>query len=200
MNFNILYEYEKPKALLKSVTDINGNKTEYIYDKSSRLKEITSTVNDTENKNEFKYTDDGDVNVLKHNGYTFNFGYDTFGDMTSVMLGSSSYLTVVRDYENNKVTNTYANGYSNTAEMDAYGNVITVKENNNIIQKNLYCDERSGSYSEASVKTSAAKLRETEDLLDNGKYVYSYDSNGEVNGVEYVKGDSTKMSMIKGYT
>jgi len=156
--------YNTDKGLLTSTTNQKGETTSYTYNANNDLVTKVATTNDagTEVSNTFGY-DKHRLSSITHNGFSYNYGYDEFGNESSVKVGSQSILET--DYKNNngevsKIT--YGNGDYNTFTYDKYGNIATVGNNGTTVFKN-YAD-------------TSGNIVKNEDIANNLLYNYDYDS------------------------
>lgn len=117
------YSYDNATGLLTSVSDSNGS-TNYAYDSMGALKAVSRAVDNLSSDSvvyttNYGYTNDR-ISEITHNGFTYYFEYDSFGNCTKVCVGQpaeggSKSLLVNYEYSDNTHSQnlnkiTYANG------------------------------------------------------------------------------------------
>ncbi|MBO5460310.1 MAG: RICIN domain-containing protein [Ruminococcus sp.] len=109
----VQYEYDENNRLLTKVLDAKENATSYTYDvNTDDLTEIKRSVDGEEAKVQYTYENDR-ISSIVHNGFTYNFAYDTYGNRKSVSVGENELIHT--EYRNkNGLTDriTYATGES----------------------------------------------------------------------------------------
>lgn len=90
------YNYDQSNGQLKSTSDGNEYVTSYTYDAMSRLKSVSKSVSDLSSGNkmttEYAYENDR-IKSITHNGYSYNYEYDVWGNITSVKVGEQSLVS-----------------------------------------------------------------------------------------------------------
>ena len=87
------YNYNETKGTLDSVTDPKGSTTSYQYDdKLDTLLNVKKTVDGKEISNSYTYKNDR-IESITHNGFSYNFGYDSLGNNTTVSVGNQNLIT-----------------------------------------------------------------------------------------------------------
>ena len=156
--------YNTNKGLLESTTNQKGETTSYTYNNDNDLITKVATTNTTgeEVSNEFEYNKHT-LNKIIHNGFNFNYEYDSYGNETNVKVGDTTLVSSEYKNNNGEVSKvTYGNGDYNTFTYDKYGNVSTMGVNGTTVLKN-YAD-------------SSGNIIKNEDLANNLLYNYDYDS------------------------
>ena len=148
---------------LASSVDTSGNIVYYIYDEAGFMQSMTSgdmevffdydamgnltklyqqvsgLSNGTTMSNIYTYTDDK-VTSITHNGFSYNFTYDEWGNMTSVKIGERVYYSNEYGGENNdrlsKVN--YSNGHSVTYSYDTNDNITGISYDNGVTNAFAY--------------------------------------------------------------
>jgi RHS repeat-associated protein len=122
----VSYNYANPKnGLITSSEDSYGTTT-YAYDAMGRLAEIKTAVSGLSNgathiKNE--YSDPNDrISSITHNGFTYNFLYNDYGDYYIVKVGSQNLVTY--GY-NNQLVNSITYGNNDALYFTYSGENIT---------------------------------------------------------------------------
>lgn len=162
------YNYDKLKGLLKSVENAKGQTTTYSHSpQSDRL----SSVSSGGTKVSYGYNSDGRLINIKvadtDTNENYGFVYDKFGNVTSTRVGSCVLIT--NNYKANNgllASSEYANG-----DTVAYGynNLGLVS----VIAQNGY-NKYKWSYNSSGVPM------QHQDLVNNEKYLYTYDSIGRL--------------------
>ena len=112
--------YDSLGRLLKKVTDAKGNETEYTYEASTdRLTKVSTSVNGTKVSNTYTYDGGDRLSSIGHNGMTYSFEYDNFGNKTKVKVGDTALATYeYLPHNGPQKSMTYANGVTLTNEYD----------------------------------------------------------------------------------
>ncbi len=143
--------YTSDGNYLESSVDTSGNTVYYVYDEAGFLDSLTSSdmnvlfdydamgnltqlsqqvsglSNGTTMSNQYTYTDDK-VTSITHNGFSYNFTYDEWGNQTEVKINDRNFVSYEYDgEENNRLSEIiYANGQSVTYTYDNNDNIIAV--------------------------------------------------------------------------
>ncbi|WP_160680471.1 DNRLRE domain-containing protein [Clostridium sp. C8-1-8] len=107
----VTYNYNETKGTLDSVTDAKKTTTSYTYDSNvDRLQSVSKTVDGTMIKNSYDYDNDK-IKAITHNGFSYNFGYDSLGNNTTVAVGSQNLITNKYESRTGKLLQSnYGNG------------------------------------------------------------------------------------------
>ncbi|MDD2371604.1 MAG: DNRLRE domain-containing protein [Firmicutes bacterium] len=184
--------WDDTQGRVNSVTDNAGGRVDYEYDSSGRLNKTTSKMNATENVvNESVFVSDK-LSQIIHNGFSYNFTYDAFGQMTKTQVGSVDLVN--NEYNNNThmlTKSTYGNGtvfepvydsdyqltgkkYDGTLAYEyVYGNqgeLISIDDKVNLVSTNFLYD-------------LSGRLVKTTDSKDN-KWVFGYDEHSNLNSID----------------
>lgn len=198
-NGNALSSNEYNKGLLRSTTDAKGNKTSYTYDANTDdITSAKSTADGQTVSNAYGYSNDK-LTSITHNGFTYSFGYDSFGNSKSISVGSQNLLT--NNYEGNNgnlLSTTYGNGQTVGYAYDYYDRV-TSRSYNGATRYGWTYDAK-GNIGVYTDNVNGNSYRYTYDFADrpfridgsNGHTVqYSYDKNSSVNRLVQSLGSST---------
>ena len=111
--------YDDKNRLPKKTIDANGNEVRYTYDANTdKLVDAAQTVGGEERKVRYTYVKD-DLKAIEHNGFTYSYTYDAYGNQKSVSVGEQELERT--DYRNNNGlvdSVTYANGEKLVNEYD----------------------------------------------------------------------------------
>jgi RHS repeat-associated protein len=166
--FTTTNTYDGADRLLSKVTDAKGNETHYSYNPDNDLlTRIHTQVNGQTIENTYTYDSGDRLSDIGHNGFTYHYDYDEFGNQTGVSIGDtvleeSSYLP----HNGELAQTTYANG--------------DVLEN--IYDKELRLKEQkwNGSLSGRNTYDGYGNVAVHEDLLNGIREEYQYDLIGRL--------------------
>ncbi|HCW79998.1 MAG TPA: hypothetical protein DG942_02695, partial [Ruminococcaceae bacterium] len=191
---------EELSGLKTAEKDPRGNVTQYTYDtKNYRLTGVSGASSAGMISNTYSYVNDL-LNSITHNGFTYNFGYDGFGNMTSVKVGSQTLISnEFGSGDGNLLSSTYGNGYQLGYTYDNYDRVTGVTKNGRSAYRYTY-DAR-GNLAIANDLLSGVDTRYSYDLSDrllkksasDGTSIeYSYDNMDRSTGAAYTFAGQTK--------
>ncbi len=160
-------------GLLTTVTTPMQTFDYFYHKKNDRLVESSADLGTTTsiNTNRFQYHDvSGHTQGISHNGFSYNFNYDSVGRISGMNIGTSPFIT--RSYDNTALTTTtsYANGNSITVKHDQSGNPVRKTVNGTVVSTAEY-DAR-------------GNLRKIVDKIRNICYNYYYNSVGTLVRIE----------------
>ena len=119
------YNYDEVKGTLISEVDEKSKTTTYAYDNLDRLISVSKFADGQEVKNSYTYENDR-IKKITHNGFSYNFSYDSLGNLKSV------------DVEGQKlIENTYVNRTNNLLQM-SYPNGGTILNSYDDLDRLLY--------------------------------------------------------------
>ncbi len=130
---NTFYDYNQTNGQLRSVTVGNDNVTSYTYDAMNHLKNVSATVSDLSNGNKLSTAyiyDDDRIQTVTHNGFSYNYEYDDWGNVSAVKVGQRPLVSYNYDSGSNRSrvnTITYGNGDYVDYAYDNSGNITSVK-------------------------------------------------------------------------
>ena len=97
------YGYDAFGNMIKT-TAPNSFVTDYAYDTfGDRLESVSGTIDGTLNKNGITYSG-GKVVKASHNGFNYEFGYDSRGNINTVKINNTQYLRKTYTYTDNTDT------------------------------------------------------------------------------------------------
>jgi RHS repeat-associated protein len=112
------YNYDETKGLLTSVTDAKGSTTNNGYDGMDNLTSTSKTVDGQQVTNSYSYQNDK-ISQITHNGFNYNFGYDSLGNNTTVAVGNQNLITNTYEPRTSVLLkSTYGNGQSVSTDYD----------------------------------------------------------------------------------
>ena len=111
------YTWDTKTDLMTAITDGRGNRLAYGYDTAERLTSVTQTVTaggkKQQVKNTYTYAKDK-LTAIDHNGFRYGFGYDAFGNTVSAAVAGTQVVTYIYEPNNG---NLYKAVYANGAEI-----------------------------------------------------------------------------------
>ncbi|WP_143318591.1 DNRLRE domain-containing protein [Clostridium sp. HBUAS56017] len=169
------YNYDETKGILNSATDANGKITTYNYDAMNREKSVSKQVDGKTVTNSYEYKNDR-ISKVTHNGFDYNFGYDSLGNNTNVSVGNVPLISNHYEDRTGKLLDfTYGNGQKVTNNYDEYGNIIG--KSYNAVTRNNYKFDADGN------------LGVNEDFVNGITYRYNYDISNRLTKVEESNGN-----------
>ena len=191
------YEYDDKNRLLTKLTDAKGNATSYAYDANTdKMTEVARMVNGKEVKVSYTYENEK-VTSIGHNGFTYDYAYDPFGNLESVSVGGRELeRTTLRSRNGLADRITYATGEAvrneyNPEEQLAAQYLITADGREEKLFENTY--------------DGCGKIARHKDLCSGVTSTYQYDLIGRMVGTD--RSDGMKLrkvydekNRVKGYT
>lgn len=191
------YEYDDKNRLLTKLTDAKGNATSYAYDANTdKMTEVARMVDGKEVKVSYTYENEK-VTSIGHNGFTYDYAYDPFGNLESVSVGGRELeRTTLRSRNGLADRITYATGEAvrneyNPEEQLAAQYLITADGREEKLFENTY--------------DSCGKIARHKDLCSGVTSTYQYDLIGRMVGTD--RSDGMKLrkvydekNRVKGYT
>ncbi|SHI03421.1 YD repeat-containing protein, partial [Clostridium grantii DSM 8605] len=173
------YNYNETKGTLDSVVDAKGKTTSYAYDSNlDRLNSVSKTVDGQVITNSYGYEKDR-IKSINHNGFNYNFSYDSLGNNTEVKVGSQSLIQNIFQSRTSILQKSiYGNGDTKEPVYDASDRVIGEKYDG--VEKYKYQYDAEGN------------LGYHEDLVNGINYRYLYDLAGRLGKVQESDGNSVK--------
>ena len=199
----VSYGYNTLNGILESITDGNSNTINYGYDSYGLLKSVytLNAQNQHENETGYTYTKDR-LTAVTHNGFSYNFSYDIWGQLKTVSVGSQTIVTYdygTGAYRDRLNTVTYHNA-ANAGTVYGYyydgDNVSSIEVNN--VEKFTFSYDNAGELTQINALDSRT-VRYTEgrtDICDfNNNLIYSSYVNDDgdftevIGGLDYVTKD-----------
>ena len=206
------YTYDPDNGRLVSIaTGAEQNAKDFEYTASGLLSSVKQTVDNTitgksvEMKTDYGYTD-GMLSSVTHNGFSYNFAYDAYGNITDISISTQETPLVSTTYENAKTcqvdTITYANGdiidyYYDTenpdliTKIDYKQHIVEGNEDKNNSKTLLYTYDEDGNLSSVLDERAKVKITYSDNsysyiLLDNNseKTLYNFSINDAGNTIE----------------
>ena len=162
----VSYGYNEKNGQLDSQTDGNGNTVQYSYNAMQALTKVTQQVGSKTMSTAYGYANDR-LSSVTHNGFSYNFTYDSWGNQTGVKVGSQSLATYSygTGTNHNKLNSiNYGNGQTITYQYDAKQNITGVKYNGDASWRFTYTYDRQG-----NVKTATDNIAGTKATLDGDR-------------------------------
>jgi RHS repeat-associated protein len=171
-SLNETYEYdqgENAKGKLTKISDASGS-LEFSYDAKGNLATKTQTIDNKTFTTTYTYnSQDKLITQTYPSGKTLSYDYNAQGELNSISIDGSPYITDIKTNQNGLVSYTYADSSTHTREYDTNGRVTK------LIYPN-YTEEVN--YNKVSNITSITADSKTKtynyDLIDR---LTSYDSN-----------------------
>ncbi|MCR4651016.1 MAG: DNRLRE domain-containing protein [Lachnospiraceae bacterium] len=162
----------------------------YDYDSSERLSSVTrkgvnADGSDASGTNErsIKYTYGAfsDLTGIEHNGFTYGYTYDEFGNvLTTSVAGTVTQTNTYNPGNGSLKSTTYADGSTQRMTYDDYGNLKAILADDKEISHYTYYDD--GNL--ARVTDELVGVDTTYEYNQSGKIVRSK-VNGDVKGIDY---------------
>lgn len=171
----ISYNWDETKGLLNKAIDSKGNETNYKYDNLDRITSVQKNIDNNEVTNNYTYENDN-IKTVSHNGFSYIFNYDVFGNTTSVNVGSQQLISNKYEARTGKLLeSTYGNGHKTSLDYDSTDAVIGKRFNGQLKYKYEY--------------DASGNLGYKEDLENGVNYRYIYDVAERLIKVEDSKGN-----------
>ena len=148
------YSYDQMNSQLKSMSNGEGQVTSFTYDAMSRLKKVSNDVDGliSGNKMETSYSYENDrIKSITHNGFSYNYEYDVWGNPTAVKVGEQALVSYTYDSDNqtrdriNRIT--YGNGDYTDYSYNDNGNIEAIKSylpDGSLVADYEYCYDGNG--------------------------------------------------------
>jgi RHS repeat-associated protein len=189
--YTVGYSYNEAKGTLDNVTDANGKVTTYGYDGLDRITSVSKSVEGRTITNVYNYLNDR-IDSITHNGFSYNFGYDSFGNNTTVAVAGKNLITNIFDPKTNLLNkSTYANNQAISSDYDSLGRVKVKKYTSNAGLPGETTEERYKYEYDAK-----GNVGYHEDLVNGSKYRYTYDLADRLAGIKDTKNNSTQEDSV----
>lgn len=165
------YSYDQLNSQLKSISNGEGQVTSFTYDAMNRLKKVSNDVDGliNGNKMETSYSYENDrIKSITHNGFSYNYEYDVWGNPTSVKVGEQTLVSYIYDSYNqtrdrvNRIT--YGNGDYADYSYNDNGNIQAIKS---------YSSEGSLVADYEYIYDENAQIEKIKNLTENTVVVYT---------------------------
>ena len=172
--------YDASQRLLTKVTDAKGNAINYAYNSNTdQLTKVSATVGGTTVSNTYTYDSADRLSSIGHNGFTYNFEYDAFGNPTKVKVGDTALATYgYLPYNGPRKSLTYADGTTITNEYDKDFRLISQKHKNSSGYEKTAYENTYDAYDNLVVH---------KDISRGITYQYGYDLIGRLTEMEQKK-------------
>lgn len=161
------YTVVNGESLVASETHSDGSSTAYTYYADGSTETMTQSQGETTLK--YHYGADGEITKVEHNGFSYDYVYNNFGNTTNVKVGNQSLVQYNYQDDKSKLDSmTYGNGDTITYKYDNYGGLS---------KKNL---SGLGTYS-YFIDGNGRTVYE-EDPLSGERTTYQYDFEGNLLG------------------
>ena len=158
----VSYNIDPISGLTGSITDPSGATTSYTYEEDSWLP-LTVTSGDASVS--YGYDAYNRLTQIRHNGFTYHFTFDKFGNTGTVKVGNQALITNAYENGNGQLQSaTYGNGTVYSYAYDTYGRVTDVFIN--------------GVKSYSTVYNAKGQVAEIIDLVNDVTTCYTYDISG----------------------
>lgn len=179
------YSYTDMGYLSRSYSPCGFIKDYYYKPCGNGYTAVGATVGDTENTNDFKYSDNR-ITGLTHNGFGYGFTYNSYNAVSSVKIAGTVYEKMNYTYTDGKdtVKTSYGNGAAVTDTFDKYGRLIKTAATDGS-EEYYYSDspqkaeEATSPDSESLEISSQSKLYKAVDTFVNSRTHLSYDAYGQ---------------------
>lgn len=154
------YEYNENTGDLTKVIDAKNNETNYTYDNLGRVTEVKKEASQKEYTNSYTYENDR-LKTITHNGFTYTFIYDDFGNLKQTKVGEQVLST--KNYASN-------NGNLTSEE---YGNSQTISYGYDRFNRLTKVEGTNGKYEYTYNANSNVKT--IVDSINNNTETFTYD-------------------------
>lgn len=207
-NVSTSYEYSLTNGLLLSETFDSDSKVSYGYDAIGMLTSVSQTVTNVINENQvnmnttYSYENDK-ISSITHNGFSYNYEYDAYGNLKTFSLENSPLITYSynNDYYKSLGSITYENGLTITYSYDNRGNITGIShdggntetysyeydEYNNLVSYTDYINHTITSYNKTINEIDYAVVVQR---IDDGSIVYGNVENSINSYTETIFGKS----------
>ena len=190
---SISYSWDTQKDHLLSMQDPAGNTAAYTYDPLGRMTGASMAAGSTQAASvAYGYGNDGRLSQVTHNGFHYQFTWDTFGRARRCDIGGSQVLSYgYEPYNGNLLRKNYANGDTIRFSYDTQDRVtgISLVRDGNVTQLFSYAYDREGYMAKVTDCVTGKSWKQFYDMTgrlcqsqcsDGGHYIYIYDANGNI--------------------
>lgn len=194
----VTYNYDETKGNLDSLVDVNGKTTSYSYDNIDRLESVSKVADGVNITNSYSY-ENNKLKTITHNGFSYNFGYDSLGNNTTVSVGTQNLITNIYEARTSKLLESkYGNNQRISYVYDNEDRVISEKyidSSNNTHERYKYEYDASGNVGYHEDLVNGLSYRYIYDLSD--RLVKIKESNGNTVSYEYDKNNNNSKVVEK---
>ena len=184
--YETINTYDDKERLLTAVTDARGQTTNYTYDsKSDQLTKVSANVGGTTISNTYSYDNGDRLSTIGHNGFTYGYEYDGFGNQTAVRVGNTVLEKHTYLPHNGPLQSvTYANGDVITNEYDKNFRLVSQSHKHGTQTKKIF----ENAYDEYD------NLCTQKDLISQAVYQYRYDLIDRIVALDTNRGQKLRLS------
>ena len=194
----ISYNVDTTNGSINSVTDANNNSTSYTYDAAENLLSVSSG----NASNSYVYANNK-LSALSHNGFRYNFSYNSYGNVVSTKIGNSPLITHTYEGNNgNLVQSTFGNGDDTLYTYDKFDRIIKISNSDETLVEYFYnkknqvtkiLDYASGLTTEYEYSISGNCLSRSTYSSDLSASYYEFETTNE-------NGDKVLTTVVEGVT
>ena len=119
------YVYNANTGTIQSVTDPKSETINYEYDSMDKLTRAYKSNGNNTYDNVYTYENDN-LKTIQHNGTTYNFNYDLYGNIQDMKIGTQNLITNVYGESNGNLLNsTYGNNQQISYGYDRFNQLIS---------------------------------------------------------------------------
>ena len=155
--------YNKITGLTKS-EQVGNKRTVTWYNQDGQTIALISFNGNNASCVTYTYNSDNNIESVTHNGFTYNFVYDTNNNLQTVKINNTTIVADTYSEDNQLTSETLGNGYINSYQYDSNGNVISQSCNGVTRFQWTYDNDN--------------HVTDYYDLSDNTHYTYTYDTDG----------------------
>ncbi|MBO4261711.1 MAG: RHS repeat protein [Clostridia bacterium] len=202
------YGYNTDRGLINYINNANNHRMQYVYDLGGKLTEIFADIDKDGVRDSgeagvsYTYDSNNYLTDIYNGATTYHFFYDTFGNITSITIGTNTTPLVSYSYANNNgklLSSTYSDGTVISNTYDELNRIKSVSYNG-IVAYTITYDGKGNISSYTDCATGRTYKYEYDVLgrtvrffvTQNGNELYAaekfYDSNGRSTGHTYTIG------------
>ncbi len=161
------YDVDSTTGLINSMTNANGQKTDYNYNNKKQLTSIITGQKELR----YEYNDQNGLSKIIQGDRTYSLNYNEFLNMESVKIGDQVTL-ITNNYEDNNgnlVSSVYGNNHTISYEYDEFDRIKKLIKMNDEYH---YKYDNNGNLAKIISNNDIAKY-----IYDSGKRLYEYNFN-----------------------
>ena len=177
----VKYNTDSTKGTLNSVIDPKGQETKYTYDgNTDKLLSVQKNADGKTIKNSYTYKNDN-IESVTHNGFSYNFAYDSLGNNTEVYVGNQRLIKNTYEPRTSRLLQSeYGNGQNASYDYDILDRIIGRRYNGELKYEYQY--------------DGSGNLGYHKDNVNQKEYRYIYDISDRLMQVIESKGDEINYS------